>query len=75
MTCHYPALGSASDWMKQIFNQSEALPTFKSSKHHGISALIPQQSFCRETSGGIRKILTVSSSSPRKSDFFFNILV
>ena len=26
MTCHYPDLDSASDWMKQFFNQSEALP-------------------------------------------------
>ena len=26
MTCHYSDLGSASDWMKQILNQSEALP-------------------------------------------------
>ena len=26
MTCHYPDLSSASDWMKQFFNQSEALP-------------------------------------------------
>ena len=28
MTRHYPDLVSASDWMKQIFNQSEALPRF-----------------------------------------------
>ena len=26
MTCHYPNLGSASDLVKQIFNQSGALP-------------------------------------------------
>ena len=26
MTRHYPDLGSASDLVKQIFNQSEALP-------------------------------------------------
>ena len=26
MTCHYSNLGSASDWMKQIFNQTEAPP-------------------------------------------------
>ena len=28
MTGHCSDLGSASDWMKQIFNQSEALPRF-----------------------------------------------
>jgi len=28
MTCHYSDLGGASDWMTQIFNQSEALPRF-----------------------------------------------
>ena len=26
MMCHNPDLGSASDWMKQISNQSEVLP-------------------------------------------------
>ena len=26
MTCHYPDLGSASVWLNEIFNQSEALP-------------------------------------------------
>ena len=26
MTCHYADLENASDWLKQIFNQSEALP-------------------------------------------------
>ena len=26
MMCHYPDLGSASDWSKILFNQSEELP-------------------------------------------------
>ena len=26
MTCHYPDLGPAFDWMEQVFNQSQALP-------------------------------------------------
>ena len=26
MMQHFPDLGSASDWLKQIFNQSEKLP-------------------------------------------------
>ena len=30
MMRHYPGLGSASKWMKQIFNQSEALPRSES---------------------------------------------
>ena len=45
-------LGSVSDWMKQTFNQSEALPRYEVTTRHqyGISALVLQTSFCRETS-------------------------
>ena len=42
MMRHYPDLSSSSDWMKQIFNQSEAL-------------LGSQTRFRGETSGGVAK--------------------
>ena len=46
MTCHGSDLGSA------CFNQSEAaLPSIR----NGISALVPQKSFCGQYSGGVAK--------------------
>ena len=44
MTCHYPHLGSASDWFKQI-----------SSTHDQSETVIPRTLFRRETSGGVAK--------------------
>ena len=52
-TCHYVDLGSASDWLKICFNQSEALP--RSGNQYGVSMLVPQTSFPWETSGGVAK--------------------
>ena len=60
MTCHCPDLGSASYWSKQIFF---AVRPIRSTTqiwivtHHqyGISALVPETSFRRGTSGGIAK--------------------
>ena len=54
MTCPYKDLGSASDWMKQIFNQSEALT--------GVS-IVPQKSFCEETTGGVAKCRLFSQAN------------
>ena len=44
---HYPDLDSASDWMKQIFNQSKVLTQIWQVACHqyGISALVSQTSF------------------------------
>ena len=53
MTCHYVDLGSASDWLKICFNQSEALP--RSGHLYGVSMLVPQTLFPWETSGGVAK--------------------
>ena len=58
MTCHYPDLGSASDWLKQT---SHALWPFRNTtqtwvvtRHqYGISALVSQTSFCGGTVGGV----------------------
>ena len=60
MTCHYPDLGSASDWLKLI---SFAVPTIRSTtqiwlvtRHqYRVSAVISQTSFRGETSGGDAK--------------------
>ena len=60
ITHHYPNLGSASDWLNQI---SHAAWTIRSTTQiwvvmhyqYGISALVSQTSFGRETSGSIAK--------------------
>ena len=44
MTFHYPHLGSASDWFKQI-----------SSTHDQSETVIPRTLFRKETSGGVAK--------------------
>ena len=46
MTCPYKDLRSASDWMKKIFNQSEALT--------GLS-IVPHTSFCEKITGDVAK--------------------
>ena len=58
MTCHYPDLGSASDWLNQI---SHVARTIRSTTQtwvvkryqYGISTLVSQTSFGRETIGSI----------------------
>ena len=49
--------GNVFNWMKQIFNQSEALTQIWVGTRHqyGISALVFQTSFRGETSGGVAK--------------------
>ena len=57
MTRHYPDLGSASDWLNQIstrHDQSEALRVVTRHQYR-ISALVPQTSFGRKTSGSVAK--------------------
>ena len=55
MTCHYPDLGSASDYLELI--SYEVRPDLGRDHGHqcGISALVSRISFCRETSGGVAK--------------------
>ena len=57
MTHHYPDLGSTSDWLKQIFQPIRSTTQIWSVMHHqyGISVLVAQMSFRRETSGGVEK--------------------
>ena len=60
MACHYPDLGSASDWLTQT---SHALWPFRNTTQiwvvtlhqYGISALVFQTSFRGETVGGVAK--------------------
>ena len=44
---HYPDLDSASDWMKEIFNQSKVLTQIWQVTCHqyGVPALVSQTSF------------------------------
>ena len=58
MTHLYPDLGSASDWLKQIFHmeiRSTTLIWVVPRHQYGISSLFSRTSFCGETSGGIGK--------------------
>ena len=60
MMCHHPYLGSASDWLKICFIQSEAISR---SDQYGISALISQKSFRGEIRGGVMKYGLFSEAS------------
>ena len=60
MASHYPDLGSASDWLKQISRAAQ--PIRRTTKiwvvkrhQYGISALVSQTSFREEASGGSAK--------------------
>ena len=76
MTCHYPDLGSTPDWSKQI--SLVARPIGSTNKiwvvtrhQYGISALVPQTSFCaREISGSVAaKCGLFSQASMWRSDW------
>ena len=63
MTRHYPDLGSAAGEI--CLSQSEALPWsgyWMMCHQYGISALVSQTSFRRETSGGVAKCRLFSQS-------------
>ena len=67
MMCHYPYLGGASKWLKEI--SLTAWPIRNTTQiWYGISLLAPQTSFCGETSGGITKyqLFTQAGKSYRK---------
>ena len=61
MTRHYPDLGSASDWLKQISHAARPIRSATqiwvvTRKQYGISELVPQTSFYGETNGGVAKL-------------------
>ena len=60
MTRHYEDLGSASDWLNQIFRAARPIRSTTQiwvvTRHqYGISALVSQTSFGGETSGSVAK--------------------
>ena len=60
MTRHNPDLGSASDWLKQIFhvarpNRSTTQIWVVTRHQYGISTLVSQTSFRGEARGGVAK--------------------
>ena len=60
MTRHYPDLGSASDWLNQISLAARPIRSTTEicvvTRHqYGISALVSQMSFGRETSVSVAK--------------------
>ena len=60
MTRHYPDLGRASDWLKQISHAARPIRSttqiWIATRHqYGISALVSQTSFGGETSDGVVK--------------------
>ena len=60
MTCHYPDLGSASDWLKRAGTSFQPIrSTTKvwvvTCHQYGISALVTQTSFCEGSSGDLAK--------------------
>jgi len=60
MTRHYPDLGSASDWLNQVSHAARSVRSTTQiwvvNRHqYGISVLVFQMSFGRETSGSVAK--------------------
>ena len=68
MMCHYPDLGSASDWLNQISHTARPIRSTTQiwvvTRHqYGISALITQTSFGGGTGGSIAKCWLFSQST------------
>ena len=68
MTPHYPDLGSASDWLKQVSQAAQPIRSTTQiwvvTRHqHGISALVSQTSVRGETVGGVVKCRLFSQAN------------
>ena len=68
MTCHYPDLGSASDWSCRVGNLLQPIKSATQNwvvtlHQYGISALVSQSSFRGETSEGVAKCLLFSQAT------------
>ena len=66
MMRHYPVLGRASDWLKQISHAGRPIRSTTQiwvvTRHqYGISALVSQTSFRGQNSSGVAKCLAVFS--------------
>ena len=69
MTCHFPDLGSASDWLNQISHAGQPIRSSTQiwvvmRHHYGISALVSHMSFGEETSSSIAKHRLFSQATP-----------
>ena len=76
MTCHYPDLGSASDWLRQISHAAwpirSTIEIWVVPRHqYGISTLVSQTSFRGETNGGVAKFCLFLHTSFFFFFFFF----
>ena len=65
--CYYPDLGSASDWLIQISHAARPIRSttqiwVATRYQYGISVLVSQTSFGRETSGSIAKFWPFSQA-------------
>ena len=68
MTRHYPDLGSASNWLKQISHAARPIRSTTQiwvvTRHqYGISALVSHMSFVGETSGSVAKCRLFSQAT------------
>ena len=78
MTRHYPDLGSASDWLNQIYHAARPIKSttqiWEVTRHqYGITALFSQTSFGGETSGSVAKCRLFSQASiSYRLQFFFS---
>ena len=81
MTLHYPDLGSTSDWLCRLWNLLQPIRNttqmWAVTRHqYGISVLVSQTSFRRETVGGIAKCRLFSQAIVFKdSDLKWNCQV
>ena len=68
-TCHYPDLGSASDWFRQTPYMAQPIRSATQTREvishqYGSSVLDPHTAFCGETSGDIAKCQLSSCMRP-----------
>ena len=65
MTRHYPDLGNAFDWSCQPIRSTTQISVV--TRHqYGISALISQRLFCRETSSGVARCRLLSQATRQR---------
>ena len=72
MTCHYPDLGSASDWLNQISHAARPIRSTTQiwvvTRHqYGLSELVSQTLFGGETSGSVAKCRLFSQTRRREA--------
>ena len=72
MTCHYPNLGSSSDWLKQNRPIRSTTQIWVVTPHQcGISAVVSLTSFREETNGGVSKCRLFPEASSSRNYILF----